>query len=245
MKIKQILVYVVCATVMFCCTSKKQYSSTDMTPAVIDRSSDTDYQNSVHLFSELHSKVPCIGTVNEFKKLDANLRKKENLSLFHLGISNCFFMEIKDELFLCISKNAVDKKSKDPTGIVTIPYGTIQSQAAMLPELSIAYSPREEYCDSLKNNDYVCIKGYLPKRTGEVTNLKISGHIKKISDDEVILFLDPDVNLAGFIGAPAFNEKGQIIGIYTGRLAVKDAKYSYAKITLFSLVLKNKNLPQT
>ncbi len=203
--------------------------------------------NSIFLFSSVGGKMIILADPFAAQKMNDISMKKENFSLYDLGIGNAFVVD-SEGTFLLYTARHCTKGIESITRVIdndvaVVNYNKLRNISQSVLDINHGYSIERNIVD----NDSVYVRGYLSDNKGKVHAVLICGvgKIRQSSDyinvqenKEYIqarmlsMKIEKNVDLAGLSGAPAFNRKGKIIGVYSGRTYDQDSREYAIRIAL-------------
>ena len=217
-----------------------------------------------YLFTTAGRQIFLLADAQTAQKVNEGLKIEKGISLNELGAGNAFFVKSEDGSLLCSANHCavglekyIVKVGADIAFInfQAIPQTEKRDAIDSIAQAGLGYSMS---CD-FNESDSLFIKGYISQKNGEIKAVTISGVAvkrekkdfpsqsgptkasveKRIQTTILTMKISGNVNLAGLSGAPAFNSKGEVVGVYSGRnVIIKTYKdridsTSYIRVSVF------------
>lgn len=185
--------------------------------------------------------------------LDSMLWKKYNSGFREMGVGNGFYVSEQGRVALFTANHCaigLQNIAVKATGdMAVIPVEFLKSMQGNIT-VGDPYKLAEE---DFVNNDSAYVRGYLFGKDRQVYEVVLSGRGTVIDAEEISknkefqikssepfegkslwFALEKNIDLSGLSGAPAFNEQGQVIGVYAGRCftEVNTDTVWYARVSL-------------
>ncbi len=191
--------------------------------------SDADF-----IFSTCGGKKLIITNATAAQKISDNLKEQTGGIFSDMGVGNAFLLNMNGESLLCTATHGtvgLEKYIKKIGADISLISLDIMQEEDFNTETQLPVS--YELDTKIQTGDSVFIKGYLFNKRGELQSVTISGKGKikdkyeygdnvfnqqYLQDRTMVVDLNENVELGGLSGSPAFNKKGKVIGVYSGRM---------------------------
>ncbi|MBP9715298.1 MAG: hypothetical protein KBD52_02320 [Candidatus Pacebacteria bacterium] len=209
--------------------------------AEIKFSSPTQFPKNIFVFSTWQGEGLAIWDVASIEALAKSLDSL-GFTLSDIGTGNSFVINAKGKKFLCTAShvcigkekfNGYIQKISSATDISVIDYRVFEKHGTgPMPPIVNPY----EIDTSFTSGDSVIIRGILTDSSGKSRLVSIRGigyldNIDGIPDEMItqkgafsgtgiLLTIPENIDLRGLSGAPAFNQAGKVVGVYSGRVAI-------------------------
>lgn len=201
------------------------------------------------LFSTVEGKMLIMADCEAAQNFNDEMVRQNKFSMFDLGVGNAFVIDSAGVHHLYTAKHCARGLEEITrvigSDIAIIDYDRLQSIHPSPFELTKGYDI--DY--AVYNNDSVFVRGYLTNQNGMVQSVTLSGvglllnkrllesHVKKgceyLQENVLLILMKENIDLAGLSGSPAFNKKGKVIGVYSGRMYDQETHDMYARVSLF------------